>query len=142
MTTSAIKRTAAAHWQGRGTDGAGQLTTGSTILQDARYSYLTRFEEGIGTNPEELIAAAHAGCFAMKLAFNLQAAGFTADYIDARCEVVLQDGCISASHLSINASVPGLSLARFRELVDDARQKCPVSQVLRADIHCTAHLNQ
>lgn len=140
MSVSAIKRVASARWQGRGTDGAGQLTTGSTVLHEARYSYLTRFEEGIGTNPEELIAAAHAGCFAMKLAFNLQTAGFTAEYIDAHCQVVLQDGCISASYLTVHAAVPGLAPARFQELVADARQNCPVSQVLQADIHCTAHL--
>lgn len=140
MSTPAIKRVASARWQGRGTDGVGQLTTGSTVLHDARYSYLTRFEEGIGTNPEELIAAAHAGCFAMKLAFNLQTAGFTAEYITANCQVVLQDGCICASHLTVHAAVPGLNDARFQELVADAQQNCPVSQVLHADIRCTAQL--
>ncbi|OON66927.1 OsmC family peroxiredoxin [Hymenobacter sp. CRA2] len=137
---SAIKRFATARWLGRGTDGAGQLTTSSTVLQEARYSYHTRFADGVGTNPEELIAAAHAGCFAMKLAFNLQTAGFTPTFIDARCEVVLHEGCITESNLTVDAAVPGLSPERFQALVDDAQQNCPVSKVLRANIRCTAQL--
>ncbi|UPL47613.1 OsmC family peroxiredoxin [Hymenobacter sublimis] len=142
MAVSPIKRTATARWHGRGTDGTGHLTTGSTILDNCRYSYHTRFEEGIGTNPEELIAAAHAGCFAMKLAFGLQAAGFSVEYIDARCEIVLQEGCIRESNITVEASVPRLPAARFQELVDDARQNCPVSQVLRVDTRCTAQLRE
>jgi osmotically inducible protein OsmC len=136
-----IKRFASARWLGRGTDGVGQLTTSSTMLQEARYSYHTRFADGIGTNPEELIAAAHAGCFAMKLAFNLQTAGFTPTFIDARCEVVLLEGCICESNLTVDAAVPGLAPERFQALVEDARQNCPVSKVLRADIHCAATLS-
>ncbi len=137
---SSIQRSAAAYWYGRGTYGNGQLSTDSTVLHEARYSYRTRFAEGVGTNPEELLAAAHAGCFAMKLAFNLQTAGFTADYINARCEVVLQDGSIVCSNLTVDAAVPGLTAPQFQVFVDDARQGCPVSKVLRADIHCVATL--
>jgi osmotically inducible protein OsmC len=132
---STIQRFATAQWHGRGTDGNGQLTTGSTVLQEARYSYRTRFAEGgIGTNPEELVAAAHAGCFAMKLAFNLQSAGFTADHINAQCEVALSEGCIVGSHLTVDAAVPGLSTEQFQLFVDDASQNCPVSKVLQAKI--------
>ena len=94
----------------------------------------------MGTNPEELLAAAHAGCFAMKLAFNLQNAGFTADYINVHCEVVLQDGNIVCSNLTVDAAVPGLTAPQFQVFVDDARHGCPVSKVLRADIHCVATL--
>lgn len=143
MSTSAtsIKRTASAHWQGWGTDGTGHLTTDSTVLEQARYSYHTRFEEGVGTNPEELIAAAQAGCFAMKLAFNLQTAGYTADYIDARCQVVLQDGCIRETNLTVTAAVPGLTPEHFQQLVADAQRNCPVAKVLRVESSCLAQLD-
>ncbi|WBO86525.1 OsmC family peroxiredoxin [Hymenobacter yonginensis] len=132
---SIIQRSAAAQWHGRGTDGTGQLSTGSTVLQEARYSYRSRFAEGgVGTNPEELLAAAHAGCFAMKLAFNLQSAGFTADHIHAQCAVALHEGCIVSSHLTVDAAVPGLSAEQFERFVNDASQNCPVSKVLQATI--------
>jgi osmotically inducible protein OsmC len=134
------KRTATAHWQGRGTDGVGKISTCSNVLQDANYGYQTRFVEGAGTNPEELIAAAHASCFAMKLAFNMQAAGFTPMFIDARCEVMLEGGRITESHLSVYASVPGLLSRRFQELVDDAQENCPISKLLRANITYDARL--
>ncbi|WBA43480.1 OsmC family peroxiredoxin [Hymenobacter canadensis] len=130
-----IQRFAAAQWHGRGTDGDGQISTGSTVLQEARYGYRSRFAEGeAGTNPEELLAAAHAGCFAMKLAFNLQSAGFTAEYIYAQCEMAMREGCIVGSHLTVDATVPGLSAEQFELLVDDASQNCPVSKVLQAII--------
>ena len=84
-----IKRTATAHWEGSGKDGKGTLSTQSGVLKDSQYGFKSRFEDGIGTNPEELIGAAHAGCFSMKLAFNLQAAGITADSIDTTATVIL-----------------------------------------------------
>ncbi|AYA36088.1 OsmC family peroxiredoxin [Hymenobacter oligotrophus] len=136
----AIKRVATARWEGNGTTGTGQLNTPSTVLQSAQYSYNSRFAEGIGTNPEELIAAAHAGCFAMKLAFNLQTAGFAPQYIDATCEIVLEEGVITASHLRVGAAVPGLDAHRFHSLVDDAKLNCPVSKALKVDIRCEASL--
>jgi osmotically inducible protein OsmC len=127
-------------WRGRGSDGIGQISTRSTVLQQAKYSYNSRFADGIGTNPEELIAAAHASCFAMKLAFNIQTAGFTPSYINAQCEVVLCEGCITESKLMVNASVPDLTDEQFAQFVEDARQNCPVSKVLQAQIHCEAAL--
>ncbi|UYZ59768.1 OsmC family peroxiredoxin [Hymenobacter latericus] len=136
----AIKRAATARWEGNGTTGTGQLNTPSTVLQAVQYSYHSRFAEGIGTNPEELIAAAHAGCFAMKLAFNLQTAGFAPRFIDATCEIVLEEGVITTSHLRVGADVPGLDQQQFSTLVDDAKLNCPVSKVLKADIQCEASL--
>ncbi|WP_394334999.1 OsmC family peroxiredoxin [Hymenobacter crusticola] len=125
-----MKRSATAHWIGSGTAGLGQLTTPSNVLKQAQYSYLTRFANGVGTNPEELVAAAHAGCFSMKLAFNLQALGVVPTFINTQCEVVLENGTIISSHLRVEAVVPDLSLQQFEELVADARQNCPVSKLL------------
>jgi len=125
-----ITRSAIAHWVGTGTRGQGSLTTPSNVLQQTQYSYLARFEDGVGTNPEELVAAAHAGCFSMKLAFNVQALGFVPTSIDTRCLVVLENGMIVSSHLQVEAVVPDLSLEQFEELVVDARQNCPVSKLL------------
>lgn len=133
-------RIATAHWSGRGTDGQGQLETGSAALRHTPYSYTTRFAGGVGTNPEELIAAAHAGCLSMKLAFNLQVAGFTATRIDTRCEVAMHEGLITESVLTVAAVVPGLGAAQFQELVADARQNCPVSKLLNTVIRCDATL--
>ncbi|HYE77236.1 MAG TPA: OsmC family peroxiredoxin, partial [bacterium] len=103
-----IKRTASARWEGSGRDGHGTVSTASTVLSNARYSFKTRFEEGVGTNPEELIAAAHAGCFAMKTAFNLQGAGLTPTSLDVSCEIVLDGGKITHSNLTLRAQVPGV----------------------------------
>jgi lipoyl-dependent peroxiredoxin len=135
-----IKRTASAHWEGSGRDGAGQLTTASTVLNKTQYSFKTRFEDGVGTNPEELIAAAHAGCFAMKLAFNLQGAGLTPTALDVSCEVVLDGGAITHSNLTLRAQVPGVDQAKFDELVADAKANCPISMLLKAEITLDAQL--
>ncbi|MGZ4065573.1 MAG: OsmC family peroxiredoxin, partial [Bacteroidia bacterium] len=117
-----MKRYATANWQGTGKEGKGHLTTQSTVLNKTQYSFGSRFEEGIGTNPEELVAAAHAGCFTMKLSFNLNKAGFTADNIDTKCEITLdrEKGAIVLSHLTVTAKVPGIDKAKFDELVTDA----------------------
>ncbi len=135
-----ISRKATAHWAGSGKDGKGSLTTDSTVLDKTQYSFNTRFEDGVGTNPEELIAAAHAGCFAMQLAFNIQQAGFTADSLDVQCTITLQDGTITNSVLTLNAAVPGLDKAKFDELVDHAEHNCPISKLLKADISVEATL--
>jgi osmotically inducible protein OsmC len=95
-----MKRNATAIWNGTGKEGTGHLTTQSTVLNKTQYSFNSRFADGVGTNPEELVAAAHAGCFTMKLSFILNAAGFTADEIETRCDITLQDGSIIESHLS------------------------------------------
>lgn len=132
----AIKRNATAHWAGSGKDGKGEVSTQSTVLTNTPYSYQTRFEDGVGTNPEELVAAAHAGCFSMKLAFNLQAAGFTADSIDTRCDITLDPatGTITESHLTLKASIPGISQEQFNKLVADAEANCPISKLLDTNI--------
>jgi len=129
-----MKRNATAVWNGTGKEGKGHLTTQSTILNQTQYSFGSRFEEGIGTNPEELIAAAHAGCFSMKLAFNLQAAGFTAEELKTNCVIVLEEGSITQSNLELTATVPNVTQEQFAELVKDAELNCPVSKVLNATV--------
>lgn len=135
-----ITRNAQAHWSGTGKDGQGTVTTASTVLNETQYSFKTRFENGVGTNPEELIAAAHAGCFAMQLAFNIQQAGFAADSLDVDCAISLEDGTITTSVLTLKAAVPGLDKAKFDELVDHAEHNCPISKLLNATITVDATL--
>jgi osmotically inducible protein OsmC len=135
-----MKRFANANWQGSGKEGKGLLSTQSTVLNQSQYSYNTRFENGVGTNPEELVAAAHAGCFSMKLSFVLGAAGFTPDVIDTRCDITLENGAITLSHLTVGAKVPGIDNAKFQECVEDAKLNCPISKSLKTEITCTATL--
>ncbi len=131
-----MKRNATAIWNGTGKEGTGHLTTQSSTLDATQYSYLSRFESGVGTNPEELIAAAHAGCFSMKLSFILNAAGFTADEINTKCEINLDAaaGTITESHLIVTAKIPGISPEQFEAAVADAEANCPVSKLLKATI--------
>jgi osmotically inducible protein OsmC len=131
-----MKRNATAVWNGTGKEGTGNLTTQSTLLNKAQYSFNTRFADGIGTNPEELVAAAHAGCFSMKLSFVLNAAGFTADEINTKCEITLDPaaGAITESHLIIAAKIPGISQEQFDAAVADAKANCPISKLLNANI--------
>jgi osmotically inducible protein OsmC len=137
-------RKASAVWNGSGRDGAGKLTSASGVLTDTTYGYKSRFEDGPGTNPEELIAAAHAGCFSMALAFGLQAAGFTPDEIRTEAAVTLepegQGFKISKSALTLRARIPGIDGAKFLELAKGAEQNCPVSKVLNAEITLDAKL--
>jgi osmotically inducible protein OsmC len=133
-------RTANAVWNGSGKDGNGTMSTQSTVLNGAQYSYKTRFEDGIGTNPEELIAAAHAGCFTMKLSFVLGAAGFTPDTLNTKCELTFENSVITKSHLIVEGKVPGATKAQFDEAVKNAEANCPVSQVLKAAISSQATL--
>ena len=129
-----MKRTASANWQGTGKEGQGKISTQSGVLNSTQYSFGTRFADGIGTNPEELIAAAHAGCFTMKFSFDLNAAGFTAENIDTTAAVNLNTaiGEIDAIHLTLTAKVPGLTEDKFQEIVKGAKENCPVSKVLKA----------
>jgi lipoyl-dependent peroxiredoxin len=129
-----MKRHATAVWNGTGKEGSGHLTTQSTTLNKTQYSYNARFAEGVGTNPEELIAAAHAGCFTMKVTFLLNAAGFTPDELETRCDVSLVDGAITESHLTIKGKVPGVSKEQFDAVVADAKTNCIISKVLNANI--------
>jgi lipoyl-dependent peroxiredoxin len=136
-----MKRFATANWKGSGKEGTGTNTTQSGVLSNTQYSYKSRFEEGVGTNPEELIAAAHAGCFTMKLSFVLNAAGFTADNIDTKCTITLDPAAgITESHLEVKATVPGIDAAKFAECADEAKANCPVSKLLNTNITMEASL--
>lgn len=135
-----MKRHATAVWNGSGKEGSGHLTTQSTTLNQTQYSFNSRFAEGVGTNPEELIAAAHAGCFTMKLSFVLGEAGFTPESLETTSYVTFENGQITESHLVLNAKVPGISQEVFDASVKDAELNCPVSQVLKANISVEATL--
>ncbi len=128
-----MKRNATAVWNGTGKEGNGHLSTQSGVLDKTQYSFNTRFADGIGTNPEELVAAAHAGCFAMKLSFVLNAAGFTADNIDVNCTITLEGGNITNSHLVVAATVPGIDKAKFDECMEDVKANCLISRLLNVD---------
>src|SRR5579863_10529909 len=132
-------RKAKAVWRGTGRDGNGDLTTDSQVLNGTPYSYRTRFESEKGTNPEELIAAAHAGCFTMAVAFALQIAGFKATELTTEAAVSLDaDGPqgfkISRSALTLRAKVPGITQEQFLRIAADAERNCPISKVLKAEI--------
>ena len=133
-------RNATAVWQGSGKEGQGTLSTQSNVLNKAKYSSRSRFEQEPGTNPEELIAAAHAGCFSMKLGFVLQAAGFTPDEIETKCAITLEEGVITKSQLTVTAKIPGISKEKFEECANDAKENCPVSKLLNTDISMEATL--
>lgn len=135
-----MKRSATANWKGTGKEGKGILSTQSGAVKDRQYSYSTRFENAVGTNPEELIAAAHAGCFSMKLSFVLNAAGFTPDNIDTQCTITLDNGAITESNLVVKAKVPGIDKAKFDECANEAKANCPVSKVLSTNITMAASL--
>ena len=140
-----MKKTASAVWQGGLKDGKGQISTESGALKQAPYGFNTRFEGTPGTNPEELIGAAHAGCFSMALSMMLGEAGFTPERIDPHAEVRLDqkaDGfAITAVHLTLKATVPGASEAQFQEIANKAKAGCPVSKVLNAKISLDASLD-
>jgi osmotically inducible protein OsmC len=139
-----IKRHASAQWHGTGKEGTGSLTTQSGTLKDTPYGFNARFGDGKGTNPEELIAAAHAGCFSMATAFELTGAGHPPESLDCNATLTMEQMAngwkIAAIHLVLKAKVPGLDDARFQELVRGAKENCPVSKVLNADISLNATL--
>ncbi len=134
-------RHATAVWTGSGKEGKGNLSTQSGVLNETQYSFNSRFAEGTGTNPEELVAAAHAGCFTMKLSFVLNEAGFTADRLETKCNVTFENGAVTKSHLTLNASVPGISPEQFQEAVKNAEQNCPISKLLNTEITSEATLS-
>ena len=125
-------RNATAVWNGSGKEGKGTVSTQSTILNNAQYSYKSRFEQGVGTNPEELVAAAHAGCFSMKLSFVLGEAGFTPDSLQTKCEITFENGTVMKSHLIVEGKVPGIDEQKFQECVKKAAQTCPISIMLKS----------
>lgn len=130
-----MKNQASAVWKGTGVDGSGNLNTTSGVLKNTPYSYKSRTEKSNHTNPEELIAAAHAGCFAMKLAFAFSAAGYTPEILETNCELIFEAGKISNSNLTVKAKVPGISQEEFKEIVEDAGHNCPVSQMMKAPVN-------
>jgi osmotically inducible protein OsmC len=140
-----MKRNASAVWNGNLKTGKGTLTTDSAVLKQTPYSFTSRFESGAGTNPEELIAAAHAGCFTMALSAALDGAGFTADTLNTSAALTLENNpqtswTISAIHLTTTAKVPGISAEKFAEVAAGAKANCPVSRVLKAAITLDAKL--
>lgn len=139
-----MKRNASAEWKGGLKDGKGTISTDSGVLRDAQYSFSTRFENGIGTNPEELIAAAHAGCFSMALSGQLGNANLKADSIRTTATVTMEKTdagfTITAVHLDVAAKVPGASNDAFQTAAANAKAGCPVSRVLKAEITMTAAL--
>lgn len=139
-----MKRNASAEWRGGLKDGKGTISTDSGVLKDTQYSFSTRFEEGIGTNPEELIAAAHAGCFSMALSGQLGAASLTADSINTTAAVTLEkkeDGFrVTKVHLTVEAKVPNATEEQFQTAANNAKQNCPISRLLNAEITMDAKL--
>jgi osmotically inducible protein OsmC len=135
-----MKRNATAIWKGSLKEGEGKITSQSKTLDNTQYSFKSRFEEGVGTNPEELIAAAHCGCFSMQLSAFIGEAGFEVESIETRCEINLVDGSIIGSHLTVKAKIKGISEAVFQELVTKAEKNCPVSKLLNAEISSNAIL--
>jgi osmotically inducible protein OsmC len=127
-------RKAKANWKGTGMEGNGTISTQSTTLDNAQLSFKTRFAEGVGTNPEELIAAAHAGCFTMQLSFLLSEAGFIPEDLNTEARVIFEDGSITTIQLELTGKVDGISEAQFKEMAQKAKQICPVSKLLNAEI--------
>jgi osmotically inducible protein OsmC len=135
-----MKSFSSANWKGNGKEGSGTMSSKSGVLANDKYDFKSRFEGSEFTNPEELIAAAHAGCFSMKLSFVLGAAGFTPDSIDTKCTITLENGAITNSHLEVTATVPGINAEQFATAAADAKANCPVSKLLNTDISMDASL--
>ncbi|ESU25017.1 OsmC family protein [Flavobacterium enshiense DK69] len=135
-----FNRRASANWKGNGMEGKGTVTTQSTVLNNTQYSFKSRFEEGVGTNPEELVAAAHCSCYAMKLSFLLADAGFVPDDLQVEAKVTFEDGAITESHLDLKAKVPGISDEAFQKIAAEAKETCPISKSIKAAISLSAAL--
>jgi lipoyl-dependent peroxiredoxin len=137
-------RKASAVWNGSLKEGKGKISTESKVLSNAQYSFSTRFEDGIGTNPEELIAAAHAGCFSMALSAQLGNAGITPESIETTAAVTLEKVeagfTVTKVHLDVSAKIPGANAAAFEKAAQDAKAGCPISRLLKAEITMTARL--
>lgn len=135
-----MKRNATAVWNGSGKEGHGHLTTQSTVLQQTQYSFNSRFADGIGTNPEELVAAAHAGCFTMKLSFVLGGMSLTPESLETTCTITLDNGSITNSHLVVKGKVPDATEEQFAAAVKDAEANCPISKLFNTSITSEAEL--
>lgn len=135
-----MKRNATAVWNGSGKEGKGTMSTQSTVLNNSQYSYKTRFEDGVGTNPEELMAAAHAGCFSMKLSFVLGNSGIVPEEITTVCTITMENGVISNSHIDCTVKAEGLSAEALEKATTDAKENCPVSKAYNMSITMDARL--
>ncbi|MFT4533427.1 MAG: osmotically inducible protein OsmC [Saprospiraceae bacterium] len=136
-----IKRNATTLWKGSGKEGKGNVSVESGIFTEAPMAYGTRFKDDVGTNPEELIGAAHSACFSMALSFKLGEAGFTPDSIETKCIVSFEDGEVVNSHLNVSASVEGIEKSEFEKVVSDAAANCPISMLLQCKITHDAKLS-
>jgi len=135
-----MKRNATAVWEGSIKEGKGKISTQSKVLDNAQYSFKTRFEDGIGTNPEELVAAAHAGCFTMQLSAFVGEAGFDIQSLETTCTIDFQNGTIVGSHLSVSGKIAGISNDVFQDAVARAEKQCPISRLLNTAITSEAVL--
>ena len=135
-----MKKSATAKWSGSGKEGSGTMSTESKVLNNVSYAWRTRFQDAEGTSPEELIAAAHAGCFSMKLSFVLGNQNFVPETIETTSTVEIEDGDITSSHIVAKAKVPGITADAFRTCAEDAVKNCPVWKVLNAKITLEATL--
>lgn len=133
-------RTANANWKGTGLEGTGLISTQSTTLDNAQLSFKTRFAEGVGTNPEELIAAAHSGCFTMQLSFLLSEAKLIPGNLDTKASVTFENGTITLIHLELEGRVAGITEAEFKEYAQKAKEICPISKLLNTEITLSASL--
>ena len=141
FTKMKLTRHANAIWQGTGKDGKGTISTQSKTLDNDQLSYKSRFESGVGTNPEELIAAAHAGCFSMKLAFVLSELGYTPTVLHTTAKVTLEDGSVSNITLELHAQIPNISDEEFQKSALDAKENCPISKLFNTAITLNATLS-
>lgn len=135
-----MKRNATAVWKGDVRTGTGKISTQSKTLDNAQYSFKTRFEDGVGTNPEELVAAAHSGCFSMQLSAFIGELGHEIESIQTKCEINLVEGTIIGSHLIIEAKITGITNDKFQELVTRAEENCPISKLFNTKITSSATL--
>jgi osmotically inducible protein OsmC len=139
-----MKRKASAEWRGSLKEGQGTISTDSGVLKDTQYSFSTRFENGVGTNPEELVAAAHAGCFSMAFSAELGKAGITPESINTTATITMEKTdagfTVTASHLDVAAKIPGANKAKVFEIANAARAGCPISRLLKANITMEAKL--
>jgi osmotically inducible protein OsmC len=133
-------RRANANWKGTGMEGKGTISTQSTTLNEAQLSFKTRFDQGVGTNPEELIAAAHSGCFTMQLSFLLSESGYVPENLDTVAKVTFEDGTITLIQLELTGKVPGISEADFQAAAQKAKEICPISKLLNTEITLSALL--
>lgn len=136
-----MRRKATAIWNGNLKDGKGNLSTDSTVLEQTQYSFSTRFEDGVGTNPEELLAAAHAGCFTMQLSAFLTEDGFAPDELKTTSTIVFENGAIVRSELELTAHVPEIDENKFQQIAEKAKENCPVSKAFSFEKTLKATLN-